>query len=76
MKMKQKIIKNRIINLKLYTTSKPITKRTKPFCEFEFSNDEQCNNFISSLNSNDDYITIGSITLKRTLITYLLKEIK
>lgn len=74
--MKQKVIKEKNINLKIYTTSKPITKRTKPFCEFEFGSDDQYNKFVCLLNSNNDYITIDYITLNRKLITCILKEIK
>lgn len=74
--MKQKLIKNKVIILKLFSNSKPIDKKNKPFCEFEFTTEEQCNNFIKLLNSQEDYITIGDITLKRDLITYALKEIR
>ena len=56
--------------------NKPIGKRNRPFCEFEFTTEEQCNNFIKLLNSQEDYIAIGDVILKRDLITYALKEIR
>ena len=74
--MKKKVIKNKIIILKLFTTTKPISKGTKPFCEFEFVNDEQCNDFIKLLNSQNEYINLGNIILKRNLVTYVIKEIR
>lgn len=74
--MKQKLIKNKVIILKLFSNNKPIGKRNRPFCEFEFTTEEQCNNFIKLLNSQEDYIAIGDVILKRDLITYALKEIR